>query len=83
MAEFSARYWLKFDKETAHQPVICQMARQFADITFNIRQATVNADSGIIAIELSGPDESVHGAVRWLESRRVLVEPVELQTIEG
>lgn len=83
MAEFAARYWLKFEGAATHEPIICQMAREHPAVTFNIRQASVSGDNGLIALELSGTDEGVHAAVRWLESRGVLVEPVELQTIEG
>jgi hypothetical protein len=83
MEKFSARYWLTFQGPCAHEPVVCEMVKAYPDITFNIKQASVSADSGIIALELSGTDEVVHNAVRWLESRGVRVEPVEIQTIEG
>jgi len=83
MEKFSARYWLTFQGPCAHEPVICEMIKANPSITFNIKQASVSADCGIIALELSGSEEDVHDAVRWLEMRGVRVEPVEIQTIEG
>ncbi len=82
MSLFTGRYWLVFSSENAHDPVICEMVRKF-DITFNIRQASISAEVGIIALELQGEHQVVKDAIQWLESRGVKVDPVELQTIEG
>ena len=58
------------------------MSRQF-DVIFNIRNASVTASIGIIALELQGDREEIKKAVAWFEANGVQVEPVEINTIEG
>lgn len=82
MAAFTGRYWLNFSGPTATDPLIYQMSRKH-DVVFNIRQATIQATGGIMAIELSGEREVVKGAIAWLEENGVTVEPIEINTIEG
>ena len=79
---FTGRYWLIFEGEAAHKPLLCQVAKQF-DITFNIRQSNVTDAIGLIACEFQGERAIVREAIVWLESQGVRVDPVELQTIEG
>ncbi len=64
------------------RPVICELAKQF-DVTFNIRQASVNDEIGLVSIELQGDRDVVKKAIAWLEEQGIKVEPVEIQTIEG
>jgi ABC-type methionine transport system ATPase subunit len=82
MALETQRLWLTFDGESSRKPLICEMSRNF-DITFNIRNASVTASVGIIALELEGDREVIKKAVAWLEAHGVQVEPVEINTIEG
>jgi L-aspartate semialdehyde sulfurtransferase ferredoxin len=76
------RYWLTFDGKAANQPIICQMSRQF-DLIFNLRNASVTKDIGIIALELEGERAVLKSAVAWLETQGVQIEPVEINVIEG
>ena len=64
------------------RPVICELVKQF-DVTFNIRQASVNDEIGLVSIELQGDRDVVKKAIAWLEEQGIKVEPVEIQTIEG
>ncbi len=57
------------------------MSRKF-DIIFNVRNANVTKDLGIIALELEGDRAVIKEAVKWMESHGVQVEPVEINTIE-
>ncbi len=82
MAQFKGRYWLNFDASRSTQPLIYQMGKKF-DLMFNIRQATVGEDFGIMAVELEGERDTVKAAIVWLEEQGVKVEPVEINTIEG
>ena len=70
MARETQRLWLTFDGESSRKPVICEMSRLF-DITFNIRNASVTASVGIIALELEGDREVIKKAVAWLEAHGV------------
>ena len=82
MAEFKGRYWLNFDAERTKEPIIHGMSKKF-DLVFNIRQATVSDEIGVMAIELDGERQTIKDAIAWLEEQGVVVEPVEINTIEG
>ena len=82
MALEKQRFWLTFDGDSSKKPLICQMSKTF-DVVFNIRNASVTASIGIIALELEGDREVIKKAVAWLENNGVQVEPVEINTIEG
>jgi ABC-type methionine transport system ATPase subunit len=82
MALEKQRFWLTFDGDSSGKPLICQMSKTF-DVVFNIRNASVTASIGIIALELEGEREVIKKAVAWLEGNSVQVEPVEINTIEG
>jgi ABC-type methionine transport system ATPase subunit len=82
MALETQRFWLTFNEENSRKPLISQMNKTF-DVVFNIRNASVTPNIGIIALELEGEREVIKKAVAWLESNGVQVEPVEINTIEG
>lgn len=82
METFIGRYWLNFDAPRSTQPLIYHMGKKY-DVVFNIRQATVTEEMGIMAVELEGERQTVKEAIAWLEEQGVKVEPVEINTIEG
>jgi len=82
MARETQRLWLTFDGESSRKPLIYEMSRNF-ELVFNIRNASVTASIGIIALELDGDREEIKKAVAWFEANGVQVEPVEINTIEG
>ncbi len=82
MARETQRLWLTFDGESSRKPLIYEMSRKF-EVVFNIRNASVTASIGIIALELNGDREQIKKAVAWFEANGVQVEPVEINTIEG
>ena len=82
MARETQRLWLTFDGESSRKPLICEMGRNF-DVIYNIRNASVTASIGIIALEMEGEREVIKKAVAWFEANGVQVEPVEINTIEG
>jgi ABC-type methionine transport system ATPase subunit len=82
MARETQRFWLTFDGDSSRKPLIYEMSKNF-DVIFNIRNASVTASIGIIALELEADREVLKKAVAWLEQNGVQVEPVEINTIEG
>jgi ABC-type methionine transport system ATPase subunit len=82
MARETQRLWLTFDDESSRKPLIYEMSRNF-EVVFNIRNASVTASIGIIALELSGERDEIKKVVAWFEANGVQVEPVEINTIEG
>jgi L-aspartate semialdehyde sulfurtransferase ferredoxin len=76
------RLWLMYPSRHITKPVIWELSKKF-DLVFNIRQASVNNEIGIVSLELQGDREIVKAAIAWLEESGIKVEPVEIQTIEG
>jgi ABC-type methionine transport system ATPase subunit len=76
------RLWLMYPSRHVTRPVICELAKKF-DVVFNIRQASVNDEIGLVSMELQGDRDVVKAAILWLEEQGIKVEPVEIQTIEG
>ncbi len=81
---YSKRCWFTFPTRTqVEQPIIWQMSRTFPDVSFDIRQASVQNEIGIMAVLLSGPEPDVNGAIAFLRSKGVTVEPIEKSVVEG
>jgi len=76
------RLWLMYPVKLITNPVIWEMSRKFPVVT-NVRQASVTEEIGIVCLEISGPQNSVQSAIRWLEKIGVKVEPVEIGVIES
>ena len=81
---YTRRCWLTFPTATqVEQPIIWQMSRTYPDVSFDIRQASVRTDIGIMAVLFSGKEEEVTAAIDFLRSKGVQVEPIEKSVIEG
>jgi hypothetical protein len=81
---YSRRCWFTFPTRTqVEQPIIWQMSRKFPEVTFDIRQASVQHEIGIMAVLLSGKEADVTGAIEFLRSKGVTVEPIEKSVVEG
>ncbi len=84
MTNYSKRVWHTFPTRTqVEQPIIWQMSRTFPEVSFDIRQASVQNEIGIMAVLLSGKQDEVQGAIQFLRSRGVTVEPIEKSVVEG
>ena len=82
MTRESHRYWLSFSAESAKRPLIWEMARKF-DLVFNVRSASVTEQIGLIALELTGKQETIEAALKWLHKQGVKVDPIELNVMAG
>ena len=82
--DYSKRCWFTFPTRTqVEQPIIWQMSRRFPDVMFDIRQASVQHEIGIMAVLLSGEEDDVNAAIAFLRSKGVTVEPIEKSVVEG
>jgi ABC-type methionine transport system ATPase subunit len=80
----SRRCWFTFpSRAQVEQPIIWQMSRTFPDVSFDIRQASVQNEIGIMAVLLTGPGEQVQAAIEFVRARGVMVEPIEKSVVEG
>jgi hypothetical protein len=81
---YSKRCWFTFPtRNQVEQPIIWQMSRTYPDVSFDIRQASVNNEIGIMAVLLSGPEADVKAAMEFVRSKGVTVEPIEKSVVEG
>jgi hypothetical protein len=80
----SKRCWFTFPTRVqVEKPIIWQMSRKFPDVSFDIRQASVQNEIGIMAVLLTGEADEVQGAIDFLRSSGVTVEPIEKSVVEG
>ncbi|HMO26916.1 MAG TPA: NIL domain-containing protein [Tepidisphaeraceae bacterium] len=80
----SRRCWLTFPtRRQVEQPIIWQMSRKFPDVSFDIRQASVNQEIGIMAVLFVGDAAELDGAIAFLRESGVTVEPIEKSVVEG
>jgi L-aspartate semialdehyde sulfurtransferase ferredoxin len=81
---YSKRCWFTFPSRTqVEQPIIWQMSRKFPGVSFDIRQASVQNEIGIMAVLLSGLESDVKAAIDFVRSKGVTVEPIEKSVVEG
>ena len=81
---YSKRCWFTFPtRGEVEQPIIWQMSRRFPDVMFDIRQASVQNEIGIMAVLLSGKEDQVKAAMEFMRSKGVTVEPIEKSVVEG
>ena len=83
-APYSKRCWFTFPtRSQVEQPILWQMSRRFPEVTFDIRQASVQNEIGIMAILLTGKEDEVRAAMDFMRSKGVTVEPIEKSVVEG
>jgi hypothetical protein len=81
---YSKRCWFTFPtRSQVEEPIIWQMSRLYPEVSFDIRQASVQNEIGIMAVLLSGVEKDVNGAIEFLRSKGVMVEPIEKSVVEG
>ena len=81
---YNKRCWFTFPtRNQVEQPLIWQMSRKYPDVSFDIRQASVQHEIGIMAVLLTGKETEVQGAIEFLRSKGVTVEPIEKSVVEG
>ena len=81
---YSKRCWFTFPtRNQVEQPIIWQMSRKYPDVSFDIRQASVQNEIGIMAVLLSGREADVKAAMEFVRSKGVNVEPIEKSVVEG
>jgi len=84
MATSKRRVWLTFgSKAMVETPALWRMSTQYPDVSFDIRQASVTADIGIMAVVFAGETDRLEAALKSLADQGVLVEPIEKNVLEG
>ena len=77
MNKITRKCWLTFEGGCQDQPCIWQMSRQHPEVSFDIRQASVGKEIGVMALQFEGDEAEVQAALDYLESLGVKIDPVE------
>ena len=77
MSDYTRKCWLTFEAGRQNEPCLWKMTQKFPDVIFDIRQASVQKDIGIMAVLFQGKEEDVEGALHYLAELGVKVDPVE------
>ena len=84
MAGSKKRVWLTVgSKAMVETPALWRMSREYPEVMFDIRQASVTAEIGIMAVLFEGPQDDVAAALNLLQQLGVTVEPIEKSVVEG
>lgn len=84
MATASKKFWLTFPTRLqVEKPIIWQMSRKFPEVIFDIRQASIQHEIGIMAMLLTGEAEQVQSAMEFLKESGLQVDPIEKTILEG
>lgn len=75
--EATRKCWLSFEGGQQNEPCLWKMTRKFPEVVFDIRQASVQKDIGIMAVLFSGQEDQVDAALQFLIDQGVKVDPVE------
>ena len=73
--QLKKRVTLVFPPDQIKEPAVFMMAKKF-DIMPNIRRARVTESIGEMMLELEGTEKNLEAGIRYLESRKIKVEPV-------
>ena len=76
------RYHLTFPREHVADPVMCNVAKKF-DVIYSIRRASVEAESGWMALEIDGDEAEIERVVAYLQQCGIRVDPIEGDIIAG
>lgn len=76
------RFWLTYPTRLITKPIIWELIQRHP-VVFNVRQASVTDEIGIVCLELEGARSELKAAITWLEKQGVKVEPVEINVIES
>ena len=69
-SNYSKRCWFTFPtRKQVEQPIIWQMSQTYPDVSFDIRQASVQNEIGIMAVLLKGDEPRVKSAIAPSKSR--------------
>ena len=76
------RLFVSFPEELVERPMIYEMIKKF-DVVPNIRRAGVEAHSGWVILELSGPHDARDAAIAYLEGLGCIVDRMEGDVVAG
>ena len=76
------RLFVSFPEELVNRPMIYEVVKRY-DVVPNIRRANVEANSGWVILEVSGPHDACDAAITYLEGLGCSVNTMEGDIVEG
>jgi len=76
------KVYLTYPEGQVKEPVIYNVGRKFKVVT-NIRCASVGEGIGLVAMEMTGPEDELDRALAHIEGLGIKVEPIEKAVLEG
>jgi hypothetical protein len=76
------RLFVSFPETLVERPMIYEIVKRF-DVIPNIRRAGVEAHSGWVILELSGPHAARDAAIAYLEELGCIVDRMEGDVVAG
>ena len=76
------RLFVSFPEELVDKPMIYELVKRF-EVVPNIRRANVEAHSGWVILEISGPHSACDEAIAYLEGLGCRVNPMEGDVVAG
>ena len=76
------RLFVSFPETLVDKPMIYEMIKRY-DVVPNIRRANVEAHSGWVILELSGPHDACDEAIAYLEGVGCTVNRMEGDVVAG
>ncbi|HTV47330.1 MAG TPA: NIL domain-containing protein [Phycisphaerae bacterium] len=84
MAKINKRVWLTFGNKTmVETPALWRALKDYPDVSFDIRQASVTAEIGVMAVLFEGEEKRLTAVLQNLRDQGVGVEPIEKNVLEG
>ena len=71
------KVWLTFESGRQNEPCLWKMTRKYPEVMFDIRQASVQKDIGIMAVLFTGEEGQIEASLKFLVEQGVRVDPVE------
>jgi L-aspartate semialdehyde sulfurtransferase ferredoxin len=75
--QVTRKCWLTFEGGKQNEPCLWKMSNKFPNVMFDIRQANVTRDIGIMAVLFAGEEKEVDAAIALLLELGVKVDPVQ------
>jgi ABC-type methionine transport system ATPase subunit len=72
------RLQLIYPEDLVKEPVICMVCKNF-EVVLNIRTAKVTQDTGVLTVEVEGDPEEIERAIKFIEEKGIIVQPIEGQ----
>lgn len=77
MPKLTRKCWLTFEGGHQNEPCLWRMCKRYPEVVFDIRQASVQKEIGVMAVLFEGEEQQMQDALDYLIEMGVKIDPVE------